>query len=96
MILNLFIAFAGGFISFLSPCVLPLIPGYIAYISGGTLNLPANKIIVKQTKWIGVQHYNPWIIESALQFLSRTKKVFPLNLKEILSVRLISPPDDNL
>ena len=38
MILNLFIAFAGGFISFLSPCVLPLIPGYIAYISGGTLN----------------------------------------------------------
>jgi len=50
----------------------------IGNISGGTLNLPANKIIVKQTKWIGVQHYNPWIIESALQFLSRTKNVFPL------------------
>ena len=38
MTLNLLIAFAGGFISFLSPCVLPLIPGYVAYISGGTLN----------------------------------------------------------
>ena len=29
-----FIAFGAGLISFLSPCVLPLIPGYISYISG--------------------------------------------------------------
>ena len=28
------IAFGAGLISFLSPCVLPLIPGYISYISG--------------------------------------------------------------
>jgi cytochrome c-type biogenesis protein len=27
-----------GLISFLSPCVLPLIPGYISYISGSSLN----------------------------------------------------------
>ena len=32
------IAFAAGLISFLSPCVLPLIPGYISYISGSSLN----------------------------------------------------------
>ena len=38
MILNLLIAFSGGFVSFLSPCVLPLIPGYISYISGQTLD----------------------------------------------------------
>ena len=38
MIINLLIAFSAGFISFLSPCVLPLIPGYISYISGQTLN----------------------------------------------------------
>ena len=31
-------ALGAGVISFLSPCVLPLIPGYIAYISGSTLN----------------------------------------------------------
>ena len=35
--IELFIAFGAGFISFLSPCVLPLIPGYISYISGNTL-----------------------------------------------------------
>ena len=38
MILNLLIAFSAGCISFLSPCVLPLIPGYISYISGQTLD----------------------------------------------------------
>jgi cytochrome c biogenesis protein CcdA len=27
-------AFAAGLISFLSPCVLPLVPGYISFISG--------------------------------------------------------------
>ncbi len=34
----MFIAFGAGLISFLSPCVLPLIPGYISYISGSSLN----------------------------------------------------------
>ena len=32
------IAFGAGLISFLSPCVLPLIPGYISYISGSSFN----------------------------------------------------------
>ena len=32
------LAFGAGLLSFLSPCVLPLIPGYISYISGSTLN----------------------------------------------------------
>jgi len=35
---ELIIAFGAGLISFLSPCVLPLIPGYIAFISGSTYN----------------------------------------------------------
>ena len=35
---ELIIAFGAGLISFLSPCVLPLIPGYISYISGNSLN----------------------------------------------------------
>jgi cytochrome c-type biogenesis protein len=34
---TLSIAFLAGLISFLSPCVLPLIPGYICYISGVSL-----------------------------------------------------------
>ena len=44
--IELVIAFGAGLISFLSPCVLPLIPGYISFISGASLNeLLANKKI---------------------------------------------------
>ena len=35
--IELFIAIGAGLLSFLSPCVLPLIPGYISYISGSSL-----------------------------------------------------------
>ena len=43
---ELFIAFSAGLISFLSPCVLPLIPGYVSYISGQSLQniIETNKI----------------------------------------------------
>tara|TARA_B100001057_G_scaffold499415_1_gene609968 strand:+ start:225 stop:932 length:708 start_codon:yes stop_codon:yes gene_type:complete len=34
--IELLIALGAGLISFLSPCVLPLIPGYISYISGSS------------------------------------------------------------
>lgn len=30
-------AFAAGLISFLSPCVLPLVPGYVSYVAGGSV-----------------------------------------------------------
>src|SRR3990172_75032 len=30
-------AFAAGIVSFLSPCVLPLVPGYVSYVAGDTL-----------------------------------------------------------
>ena len=36
--IELAIAFGAGLISFLSPCVLPLIPGYISFITGSSLN----------------------------------------------------------
>ena len=44
--IEILIAFGAGFISFLSPCVLPLIPGYVSFISGQSLQelLGAKKI----------------------------------------------------
>ncbi|OAP35200.1 cytochrome C biogenesis protein [Sinorhizobium glycinis] len=35
--IGLITAFTAGLISFLSPCVLPLVPGYISYVSGQSL-----------------------------------------------------------
>ena len=52
MTTTLFIAFFAGFISFLSPCVLPLIPGYISYISGTSFDKLVEKrksLIVTKT-----------------------------------------------
>ena len=37
MIIKLAFAFGAWFISFLTPCVLPIIPGYISYITGKNL-----------------------------------------------------------
>ena len=52
MTINLSIAFIAGLVSFLSPCVLPLIPGYISYISGTSFDKITNKkrnLIVAKT-----------------------------------------------
>jgi len=34
--LGIFIAFTAGLVSFLSPCVLPIIPGFLAYLGGAS------------------------------------------------------------
>ena len=45
---SLSLAFFAGLISFLSPCVLPLIPGYISYISGTSLE----KLVEKKNNFV--------------------------------------------
>ncbi len=51
---NLILSFAAGLISFLSPCVLPLIPSYLSFIGGVSLddlknNAPARGPVVLRT-----------------------------------------------
>jgi cytochrome c-type biogenesis protein len=36
--MSFFIAFSAGFLSFVSPCVLPLVPSYVSYITGLSLD----------------------------------------------------------
>lgn len=36
--INLFLAFGAGFLSFISPCTLPLYPAFLSYITGMTLD----------------------------------------------------------
>jgi cytochrome c-type biogenesis protein len=52
MIVSLSIAFFAGLISFVSPCVRPLIPGYVSFICGTTLNeldLKSKNFILKKS-----------------------------------------------
>lgn len=41
--ISLFLAFSSGLLSFLSPCVLPLVPIYLAYLTGSSIEEMINK-----------------------------------------------------
>jgi len=45
------IAFMAGLVSFLSPCVLPLIPGYISYISGTSFD----KLVKREKNFVVIK-----------------------------------------
>ncbi len=66
-LISLAIAFIAGLISFLSPCILPIIPGYIAYISG----LSASSLQEKR-------EFNLSILFSALAFVLGFSLIFTL------------------
>jgi cytochrome c-type biogenesis protein len=50
LLLALPIALAAGFVAFASPCVLPLVPGYLGYVSGftgsTTMKRPTTRLVV--------------------------------------------------
>lgn len=46
-VIPLIVAFVAGIVSFLSPCVLPIIPGFLAYLAGGSSSSGA-----KPSRWI--------------------------------------------
>lgn len=47
MTISLWMAFIAGFVSFFSPCILPLIPAYIMYMAGGEEELKRNRALIK-------------------------------------------------
>jgi len=50
-IMGLFTAFLAGIASFLSPCVLPLVPGYLSYIAGGSIGQGAQDAGTHTARW---------------------------------------------
>ena len=49
------IALTAGIISFLSPCVLPIVPPYLAYMSGVTLNDMSSVAAARRKAWAAVE-----------------------------------------
>lgn len=47
------IALAAGLLSFLSPCVLPLVPGYLGFISGSVLPRDAQESLAPRGRLVG-------------------------------------------
>ena len=83
---TLSVAFLAGLISFLSPCVLPLIPGYISYISGTSLEKlieKKNNLVVIKTIFFTLGFSLVFIaLGSAASFLGK----FFLNNSNILRI----------
>ncbi|MAZ14679.1 MAG: zinc-binding alcohol dehydrogenase [Chloroflexi bacterium] len=50
----------------------------VGNISGGSFTLAGNRLIRGQIHWIGVAHYNTWILENAVSWLERVSEKYPL------------------
>ncbi|MEX0802845.1 MAG: cytochrome c biogenesis protein CcdA [Candidatus Binatia bacterium] len=67
---NIFVAFAAGIFSFLSPCVLPLIPSYLSFISGVSLEDMRHDQTLKRVRGRVVLNSMAFIIGFSLVFIS--------------------------
>src|SRR5262245_36454650 len=67
---NFFVAFAAGIFSFLSPCVLPLIPSYLSFVSGVSLEEMRSDQARAQVRWRVVLNSLAFIIGFSLVFVS--------------------------
>jgi cytochrome c-type biogenesis protein len=54
--ISIFIAFSAGFLSFASPCVLPLIPSYITYITGVSFKDLTDAETRTKLRWATASH----------------------------------------
>jgi len=63
------IAFSAGLLSFVSPCVLPLVPSYITYITGVSFKELTNLEAGSKLRWATVFHSLFFIIGFSLVFI---------------------------
>jgi cytochrome c-type biogenesis protein len=67
---NVFVAFAAGIFSFLSPCVLPLIPSYLSFISGVSLEEMRHDQTINRVRGRVVLNSVAFIVGFSLVFVS--------------------------
>lgn len=64
------IAFTAGFLSFVSPCVLPLVPSYVSYITGLSLEQLTDPEGQKQVRWVTIKNSLLFILGFSLIFIA--------------------------
>jgi cytochrome c-type biogenesis protein len=67
---NFLVAFAAGIFSFLSPCVLPLIPSYLSFVSGVSLEEMRGDQALTRVRWRLVLNSLAFILGFSLVFVS--------------------------
>ena len=68
--LNIFVAFTAGLFSFLSPCVLPLIPSYLSFVSGVSLEEMRASEVDRRVRWRVTSNSLAFIFGFSLVFIS--------------------------
>lgn len=63
------IAFVAGFLSFVSPCVLPLIPSYLTYITGVSFKELTETQSKSRLRWVTAFHSLLFIVGFSLVFI---------------------------
>lgn len=63
-------AFVGGVASFLSPCVLPLVPGYLSFIAGGLLDATPSGTDARANKWRALGLSGCFVLGFSIVFLA--------------------------
>ncbi len=69
MNVSLGLAFLAGLASFLSPCVLPLVPAYIGYLGGRSMGAKDSGAKPVSTRWITIGHGIAFILGFSLVFI---------------------------
>ncbi|MBI3995975.1 MAG: sulfite exporter TauE/SafE family protein [Nitrospirae bacterium] len=64
------IAFTAGFLSFVSPCVLPLVPAYISYITGLSLEELTDSSGAARVRWVALKNSLLFILGFSLVFIA--------------------------
>jgi cytochrome c-type biogenesis protein len=67
--ISLLIAFSAGFLSFISPCVLPLIPSYLTYITGVSFKELTDAETRAKLRWTTISHSLLFIIGFSTVFI---------------------------
>ena len=67
---NIFVAFTAGIFSFLSPCVLPLIPSYLSFVSGVSLEEMRSPQVESRVRWRVAWNSLAFIFGFSLVFVS--------------------------
>jgi cytochrome c-type biogenesis protein len=67
--LSIVVAFAGGLFSFLSPCVLPLFPSYLSFITGMSVDQLQSGAEAQRDRWRILGHSLAFVLGFSLVFV---------------------------
>jgi len=66
--MSIFIAFSAGLLSFVSPCVLPLIPSYLTYMTGVSFHDLTAQDSMAKVRWATFRHSLAFVLGFTLVF----------------------------